>query len=184
MMKKLLLICCILGLWGQSAQALTEIQNAMWYLAAQEENYVSQVATVATSLDLNYRGQSDITSTMLGWLKVQSANEAGIVVLPNEVYELFLSKYNGDSFKYSATVSVADDHEAPQNAAVDGSTLSCDEHATKAVRLYRWLGGVFTEMEADPVCSAGTCSFSPVPVGTWVLGYTGNEFPTLFLTVE
>lgn len=168
--------------WG--AVELSYQQNAMFRICADIDDFVQGTIDKASGIDINARAQIDI-SVMKNYLVVMLAQSTHLDrIYPGEVYDLFLSKFNQDSWHYS-TLVVDDDHLPPQNAAVNGTTITCDEHATKTTHLFKWNNstGLFTDTEEVGSVDAGTVTFSGLSAGYYVLGYTGDEFCTIRLQV-
>lgn len=183
-MKKILIsIFCFLFLATSvfADVTLTDTQNRFFQLAA--SGWVSQTQTYINNLNINFRSQNSI-SVMRDWLKVMSAQSGSLALaFPDAVHDLFLSKFEG--FQLRQTISIPNDHQAPQNCSVSGSDIECDDNTGKEERLFSWNAGtqLFTDTGASASCAAGTCTFSNPGSGTYVVGFTGAEFCTTYLTI-
>jgi hypothetical protein len=183
MKKKLLVslvvLCMSIPIFG--AEELSELQNAVWRIAADEDDYVNAFAALVSGLPIDYRAQGDMTD--LGGYLIVMLGQTGKLgtVYPYDVYRNFISRFDNDSFHYAVTVIVEEDNRGPQNVVMIADSISCDEHATKEVSLWKFNTTTkFFDLQGDvPVCAAGTCTFSGLANGYYVLGFTGNEFPSL-----
>ena len=167
------------------AVELTYIQNAMWRICGYSENFIDGTITKASNLDLNYRAQATI-AVMRDYLKVTLGQPTKIgLVFPDEVYDLFLSKFDGDSFHYQ-DIEVDLDHLPPQNVSTSGDEISCDEHATKEVFCFKWntVDKIFEDTEETGSVAGGAVTFSVLSNGNYVLGYSGDDFCTLVQNIS
>lgn len=170
------------------AVELTPIQNAMWRICGNPDNYISGLIAKANGMPLNYRGQADI-SVLKNYIVVMLAQpgklDADGLVFPLEVYELFLSKFDETSWHYK-DLEVGGDQLPPQNVSVAGNEISCDEHATKTVSCFKWNNAekVFQDTEIEGSIDGGTVTFSGLANGNYVLGYSGDDFCSLVQTVS
>ena len=184
-MKKIFSFMIILTLMSSSVFAveLTYIQNAMFRICGDPGNYIQGIITKASALDLNYRAQADII-VMKDYIKILLGQPDQIgLVFPDEVYSLFLSKFDGDSFHYG-TLIVDSDHAAPTGCVVSGSDIACDE-PVNTLHLFKWNNAtkMFSDTEDVAACVGGTCTFSFPGSGSYVVGFTGDSFCTMALTL-
>ena len=167
------------------ATILTYQQQSMFRICADADDFVSLVRVVASSLPIDYRAQAGF-SVFENYLKIELGRPTRIGrVFPNEVYQLFVSKFDEDSWHYDDLVVDAD-HLPPQNVSVVGDEISCDEHVTKTTHLFKWntTEKIFEDTEVTGSVDGGRVTFSGLANGYYVLGYTGNEFCTVRLQVN
>ena len=90
-----------------------------------------------------------------------------------------------DSWHYQ-DLEIEEDHLPPQNPSLSGDEISCDEHATKNVHLFKYFVAdqEFRDTELTGNIAGGRVTFAGLPNGYYVLGYTGNEFCTVVMQVN
>jgi len=184
-MKKIFFLTVVLMLitFNMYAIELSHIQNAMFRICGDPGNYIQGIITKASNLDLNYRAQADLM-VMKDYIKILLGQPEQIgLVFPDEVYSLFLSKFDEDSFHYG-TLIVDADHAAPSGCIVSGSDIACDE-SVETFKLFKWNNSTkqFSDTEDVAACVGGTCTFSSPGSGSYVVGFTGDSFCTMALTL-
>lgn len=177
-MKKVIVVITMTLLIAGTASGveLSPLQNGIFHLAAAQ--YVGWLGNQMSGMPINWRSAADVREYARGWLAM-ATGPSFARVYPAEVYRNFVDRFDADSLKYGNAV-VSEGRQAPQNCGVSGATITCDEHGTKSLALFSWNGNIFT----DTGMSAAAGVFSAIPSGTYVVGYTGDEFCSIFLTVE
>ncbi len=168
-------IVCLFSVSAFGAVELSDVQNRIFQLTA--SGWVPLTQTAANGLNINFRAQED-TSIMINWLKIQAGQSGSLaLVFPNQVYAGFLNKFQ--SFSYgNLTIQAA--FAAPTNCTPSAGTVTCDTPTNgKTLTLFSWNGAVFTDTEKE--ASSGV--FSGVSGGNYVVGYTGDEFCSTYITV-
>ena len=157
--------------------------NAIWQIAA-TSGAISNLLTAMNGLPDVYQAtqaQTEFTT----WLRLQMGQSTSLSkIFHFQVYTDILAKIEG--YNYS-NARIGDAYLPPENAAVNGTTISCDAPISGTVKLYSWDFVVFTESTITGSLSDGILSFTGVPSGNYVLAFdvdTNSErFPTTFLTV-
>lgn len=177
-MKKLCVVVAIVAMLAVSASAQVELsglQQGVFRLAG--AGWVNNTIGKISGMPLQWRVESDYMLTAKEWVKA----EAGVsfsFVYPEEVYDNFVSRFDAASGRYG-NLAVAAGNEAPTGCVAGVGTVTCNEHATKTLTLFSTNTATFEDTEKVAVEGV----FSDVAAGQYVVGYTGNEFCTVFLTV-
>ena len=182
-MKKILigLVVLCLAIPVFAADDLSYLQNSVWRIAADSDDYVDDFATMVSALPLDFRAQSEMIN-LVGYLVVLLGQPGKLgTVYHRDVYVNFVSRFDGDSYRYAPTVIVTEDNRGPQNVAMVADAISCDEHATKEVSLWKFnVATSYFDLQEDvAACETGTCTFSGLSNGHYVVGFSGAEFPSL-----
>ena len=160
---------------------LSYLQNAVWRIAADSDNYVDDFAEKLSALPIDYRAHATMQD-LAGYLKVMLGQPGELgTVYHNDVYVNFISRYDKDSFRYAPTVVVDEGNRAPQNVSKVADAISCDEDSEKEVHLWKFnvSTGFFDLRDDVAVCEESTCTFSGLANGHYVVGFSGAEFPSL-----
>jgi hypothetical protein len=180
-MKKMIVgVIIAMAFAGQTmAVELSDLQQKVFQLAA--SGWVDLVTTHLTGVSTAWRARGGVEKEGANWLFIEAAQSDSLnQEFPVEVYTNFLSRFDRDSLLYGDVV-VAEDNTAPTGCSVSGANeITCDVPTNgKTLTLFSWDFVSFTDTEKVAVDGV----FSGVSAGNYVVGFTGAEFCTPFLTV-
>lgn len=168
-------------IWAEPGDTPPDNFNKMWQIAA--SGGVTLLTTAMNGMPSGFQAASS-KNIFVPWMQVAFGQPGSLnLAINDDVLYLIVNRivgYEHDNARLDTQ------YIAPQNPVVTGTTITCDEDATRDVKLYSWNFVVFTEVDKAPSIDGGTVTFSGVASGTYVLGFDGgfNSMPTVFLTVE